>query len=285
MFESSQLISFNGRITCSDEPVIKTNDQGLLYGYGVFDTLRVYNGIPFLYKKHFDRLCGSGASIGMNTRDLALILENYLYEYIARAELKDCIVRTSLTYGHDGLSNIILTSRKLPYSDEKYEQGFSATVSDIRRNQLSPLSKIKTLNYLDNILSRKAAAKAGFDESIMLNCDDVISECSMSNIFFVKENIFYTPSIEAGALCGITMGIIKELLAIRGENLIEGDFTIDELLMSDEAFVTNSAIEVMPLVSVDKNFIGNGKPGNSAKLALSFYRNFVNKYIIDNQTI
>jgi branched-subunit amino acid aminotransferase/4-amino-4-deoxychorismate lyase len=177
---------------------------------------------------------------------------------------------------------IIFTHREILYKQDHYNKGFSAMISNFRRNASSPLVNIKSVNYLDNILAKQAAKEAGFDEAVMLNHEGYICEGSMSNLFFIKKNVLYTPSVNCGLIPGIVRGAIVDLFSEHTENntgnnienynengmlkLIEqGKYTLDQLLEADEAFLTNSVMGIMPLVAINNLLLGTGKPGAKTK--------------------
>ena len=279
-FKPFEKVSVNGEILSVNEPILLVSDQGLMYGYGVFDTLRLYKNMPFMAERHIERLLSAALSIDINVNGYGGKINEWLNKYILEADVYDDIVRITVTKGTKEIPCVIITSRPLGYTEKHYKTGFSVGVSSIRRNAHSPLSRIKSLNFLDNILSRHFANNMGFDEALMLNGDSYLCECSMSNLFFVKDGKILTPSIECGALGGITRAIVIELIAPALKLKInEGKYRLESLTCADEAFLTNSAMGIMPLVSVDGHAIGEGKPGKITGDVLKRYENLLDDTI------
>ncbi|MDF2614260.1 MAG: branched-chain amino acid aminotransferase/4-amino-4-deoxychorismate lyase [Clostridia bacterium] len=269
-------IYINGKILEEGQAVILGKDQGLLFGYGLFETIRVYNSMPFMLTEHLKRL---ETSLRIMEIDIPsqYVLEDEIKRFISSIHLSDGVLRITITKGFKE-ATILFTHREVPYDPLSYEKGFTLKTSSIKRNSSSPLSQLKTLNYLDNMIAKKEAVRAGFDEALFINSDNLICECSSSNIFFIKDNKIYTPE----AKCGLLNGIVRELLIrdIPEElnlQIIEGEFKIDLLYKASEVFITNSVIQVMPVVRIDDQFLGNGLPGSTTKKIMSYYKNQIQK--------
>lgn len=274
-------VSVNGELLSAYTPIIPANDQGLLYGYGVFDTLRIYNALPFMFDRHIERLLNSCLSLGIPVDSFEKLLHFWIDEYIMDLGFRDFVLRITVTKGVRGAPAVIITGRHLAYTSAHYISGFRASLSKIKRNQVSPLAKIKSLNFLDNVLARRMANESGFDEALMCNSNDVLCECSMSNLFFIKKEKVFTPSIQCGALQGITRGlVIEKILPPIELQLFEGEFSITDLLEADEAFITNAAMGIMPLVSLDTVNIGSGNPGELTKHLVISYEKLIDENII-----
>ncbi|MGE5576489.1 MAG: aminotransferase class IV, partial [Syntrophothermus sp.] len=236
----------NGKLVLAGEPCTSTLDQGLLYGYGLFETMRVYSGRVFALKAHLRRLLSSSDQLGIITGLSLDDLERAAGEYVAENDLDNGALRLTLTKGdpqRDIYPAVILSSREIAYHPGDYEQGFSATISRVRRNQTSPLAYHKTLNYLDNLLALQAAREAGAREALFLNINDVLAEGALSNLFFVRDGVIHTPAVTCGLLDGITRQTVIELAATSGYQLVEGEYAPEDLLAADEAFLTNSLME------------------------------------------
>lgn len=275
-------ISYNGKILSIYDPVVPASDQGLMYGYGVFDTLRIYKKMPFMLDRHIERLLSAAYSINLNVKAYANNIHKWLNEFILELDVADCIVRVTVTKGCQEMPCVIITSRPLNYTQKQYENGFSACISSIRRNAHSPLATIKSLNFLDNILARQMANGAGFDEALMLNGNDFLCECSMSNLFFITNETIFTPKLDCGVLNGITrVLVIETIVPTMQMNLCERQFTTEDLKFADEAFLTNSAMGIMPLVSLDGHAIGEGKPGKITGYIMKRYVNLLNLEVRD----
>jgi len=265
----------NGKLITGREPWVSCWDQGLLYGYGLFETMRVYGGRIFALKAHMQRLLLSCTQLGIDTGVFLDNLVRVAEEYVAVNELDNGALRLTLTKG-DPLRGIhpavVFFSRELTYSFQDYEQGFSAVISHIRRNQTSPLVYHKTLNYLENLLALEEARKVGAQEALFLNTDYRLAEGTISNLFFVRDKVVHTPAVTCGLLAGITRQTVIDLATAGGCRIVEGEYALEDLLAADEAFLTNSLMEVMPLVKVGENPISHGKPGRITRDLLERYR-------------
>ncbi len=256
----------NGKLVFEGESEswISGRDQGLLYGYGLFETMRVYGGRIFALEAHLQRLLLSSDQLGIVT---GLSLDDFrlaVGKYVNENELNNRALRLTLTKGDPYQGTypaVVLSSRELTYLPGDYDQGFPAIISPVRRNQTSPLVYHKTLNYLDNLLALQAAREAGAREALFLNINGVLAEGTLSNLFFVRDGVIHTPAVNCGLLDGVTRRKVIGLATARGYRLAEGEYAPEDLLAADEAFLTNSLMEIMPLVKVDGTPIGDGRPG------------------------
>jgi len=200
-------------------------------------------------------------------------------------KLSDARIRITISIGEGGMvpdpstcnrpTVLILAGHYQPYPEEVYEKGFRVVVSSIRRNSGSPLSRLKSANYLESLLARQEARAAGVNEALCLNEKGFLAEASMSNIFLVTNGILRTPGQESGILPGITRETILELAPPLGINTLEDNMRLDELSQAQEAFLTNSLMEVMPLTEMDGKPVGSGTPGPLTKRLLTAYRELV----------
>jgi len=170
---------------------------------------------------------------------------------------------------------LILAGHYKPYPEQVYEKGFRAVVSSIRRNSQSPLSRLKSANYLENMLAKQEARAAGVDEAICLNEKGLLAEASMSNIFLVNDGILRTPGEESGILPGITREVVLELASQLGINTFEQDIRLDELFQTQEAFLTNSLMEIMPLTEIDGKPVGSGEAEFVTRRLMASYKKLV----------
>jgi branched-chain amino acid aminotransferase len=281
----SDIVYLNGNLVPRDEARISPFDYGFLYGYGVFETMRSYNGTVFRLDRHLTRLERSANILGFSTGspDFAKAVNNTLYAN----GLKDARIRIAVSIGEGAMvpdissctqPTVIITATPYqPYPQSMYDRGFTAMISSIRRNSGSPLTGAKSACFAENLLAKREAKSHGVDEAICLNDKGNLTEASTSNLFLVKDNQLYTPSIESGILPGITREAVLEIAAQSGIYYAESALAPDDLLYTDEAFVTNSVIEVMPLTSVSGNQIGNGRPGVMTGAIASAYRELVKK--------
>jgi len=279
----SEIVYLNGSLIPRSQASISALDYGFLYGFGLFETMRAYGGQVFRLDSHLNRLARSAEILGLpiETPDL----KGAVMDTIQANKLSDARVRITVSIGEGEMTPdpstcnkptvLILAGHYEPYPEQVYEKGFRAIVSTIRRNSQSPLSRLKSANYLESILARQEARAAGVDEALCLNERGLLAEASMSNIFLVADGILKTPGQESGILPGITRETILELALPLGINTLEHDIRLDELFQAQEAFLTNSLMEVMPLTEVDGKAIGSGRPGSLSKRLMAAYRKMV----------
>jgi branched-chain amino acid aminotransferase len=289
-----QIVYLNGRLVPRFEAKLSPFDHGFLYGYGLFETMRAYNGRIFRLDSHLTRLRCSAETIGLThhvltTEEGKQSLKAACMATLEANELKDARTRLTVSAGEGDMTpdprtcsnpTILITARNLdPLSPEKYETGFKATVSFLRRNSQSPLSRLKSTCYMESILARTTARASGFDEAIFLNEQGYLAEGSTTNVFLVSNGELITPSFESGVLPGITREVVLEIARTSHIRATERLVNLDELVEAQEAFLTNSILELMPLVSVDGRTIGTGKPGKLTRDLLFAYRKLVDEAV------
>ena len=279
-----EIVYLNGSLLPLSQARLSPLDYGFLYGYGLFETMRAYSGHIFRLEKHLARLSHSAKLLGIELMSDIPDLEKALYDTLQANNLSNARIRLTLSGGEgepvpdllpQNPTVIIVARRYTPYPRQVYEQGFKAIVSRIRRNTQSPASVIKSLNYLDNLLARRETRLAGADEAILLNEQGFLAEGSMSNIFLVSDSTLLTPSEDSGILPGITREVILELAPSMDLKTIERKIALKELLQADEAFFTNSLIEIMPLTQVSGQNIGSGIAGTVTQQLIAAYKELV----------
>ena len=268
---------------------ISVLDRGFLYGDGLFETMRAYWGEVFRLENHLDRLSRSAKEIEIPFSYTRKELKNIIKRILKINSLSEAYVRITLSRGvsEPGLiskckspATLVIMAREFkPPSPSEYRKGWRATIVETRQNQASPVSRLKSLNFLNNILARKEAEAKGVNEGILLNTLGDVAEASTSNIFLVKRGIVITPREESGLLPGITRGVVLELATTLGLKAHKGKISLDDLMGAEEAFLTNSLIEIMPLVKVDGRPIGNGKPGSVTQRIHKAYQDLVKEEI------
>jgi branched-chain amino acid aminotransferase group I len=279
----AEVVYLNGDLIPLEEAKISVRDYGFLYGYGLFETVRAYNGHVFRLDEHLDRLAGGAEKLGIAV-DIAEIKEA-VAATIKANRFKETRVRIAVSVGEGNMSSgpatggtptvVVMAAEYHPHPDAVYQKGFRAVWATSRIYRQSPLSGLKTANYLVNLLARQAARAAGADEAILLNDIGLVAEASMSNIFLVRGDRLLTPGTDSGILPGITRRAVLELAAQLGISATERDITPEELLTADEAFLTGSLIEVMPLTEVEGKPIGRGRPGTVTQRLIAAYRRLV----------
>ncbi|MFB0528217.1 MAG: aminotransferase class IV, partial [bacterium] len=249
-------IFVNGSFVNLSRAKISVFDRGFLYGDGLFETMRAYWGEVFRLGDHLDRLCRSAKEIELSFSYSPKELKNIIKKILRINSLSDAYIRLTLSRGvsEPGLiskpkssATLVIVARKFnPLSPSEYRRGWRATIVEARQNQASPVSRLKSLNFLNNILARKEAKAKRVDEGILLNTLGEVTEASTSNIFLVKRDSVITPREESGLLPGITRGVVLELATSLGLKAYKRKVSLDELMGAEEAFLTNSLIEIMP---------------------------------------
>lgn len=269
-------IWINNKIVDDRAAKVSVFDRGFLYGDGVFETMRSYSGIVFKADAHLDRLYNSLKVVKIKIPYSKSLLKSQIYKLLKINKLSDAYIRITATRGTGtvGLAKmdcknptvVIFVKKFTPYPARMYKNGISVKIVKVRQNENSPVSGVKSISFLNYILARFEAKEAGFDDAIMLNSKGEISECTVSNIFLVKARQLITPSLESGILPGVTRKAILGLASRVGLRAIEKKVTAKELYNADEVFLTNSLMEVMPVVKVDNRLITTGKPGVFTRL-------------------
>lgn len=276
MAASNLLIYLDGKIVPESEAKVSVFDHGLLYGDGVFEGIRFYNGRVFRLTEHLVRLYESARSICLNIPISLAEMEQATLQTVAANKLRDGYIRLLVTRGVGPLGLnpyqcpkpgiIIIASGISLYPQERYETGLNLITCATRRPPPAALSpQVKSLNYLNNIIAKIEAIQAGCEEAVMLNEQGYVAECTGDNIFVVKGGQVYTPTISSGALNGITRMAVIELLREMGVTVHEITMTRHEIYTADECFLTGTAAEVIPAVQYDRRVIGDGKPGGLTK--------------------
>lgn len=280
-----ELVYLNGSLVPRSQARLSPFDYGFLYGYGLFETMRAYSGHIFRLEQHLARLSRSAELLGINLNPTGL--SEAVYHTLQANGLGNARLRLSVSAGEGETipdpstcrspTVLIIAQSYTPLPPETYEKGFKAILSQIRRNSQSPLSRIKSANYGDNLLARREAKAAGVEEAILLNERGFLAEGSVSNIFFVSEGGLLTPAEESGILPGITRGVVLELALSLGIKAVEREITLAELFKAEEAFLTNSILEIMPLTQMEERILGSGSAGEVTKRLRKAYSELVEK--------
>ncbi len=275
-------VYINGKLYPKEDAKVSVFDHGLLYGDGVFEGIRCYNGNIFKLEEHVDRLYDSAEAISLQIQLTRDQLKDAVVSTLKANNLKDSYIRLVVTRGVGKLGLdpfnceasqlIIITDTIQLYSKELYENGLDAIIVQTIRNHSNALNPtIKSMNYLNNILAKIECLNAGAAEGIMLNTDGYVAECTGDNIFIVKDNEIITPPVSAGILIGITRNVVIELAKETGVTVKEEQMTQDDLFNADECFLTGTAAEIIPVASIDGRKIATGKPG---KITLSLLKKY-----------
>ncbi len=270
-------IYLNGKFVRQEEARLSVLDPGFLYGQGLFETMRAYRETIFRLDSHIRRLLDSLALIGINAPLEPGSLKMAAKRCLKENDLKDAYVRLTVWQGEDNKVKVMVIAKPYRFpGKEEYQKGFKAMLSPYRQNESSPLCRVKSANYLHLLLAYQESRKNNFDEALLLNTKGFLAEASRGNIFLVKDNCLLTPTIDCGCLPGITRDTVLALAAKEKIKAIEARLTLEDLEKAKEAFLTNSLIEVMPLVCLDGKPVNNGKPGEITRWILKRYRGAVN---------
>lgn len=274
----------DGKLIDKDDAKISVYDHGLLYGDGVFEGIRVYSGRVFRAADHLTRLWDSAKAIRLTipyTRDE---VQAAMEQTIKANNFTDCYIRLVVTRGTGYLglnpnkcpraTMIVITDTIELYPKEMYDKGMAVITASVIRNHPNAMSpRIKSLNYLNNILAKIEAVDAGVPEAIMLNQEGNVAECTGDNIFIVRGGTVYTPGTHDGILEGITRQVIIELCARLNIPCVEKTLQRHDLYIAEECFLTGSAAEVVPVTKIDGRSIAAGTPGPvTRKLIDAFHR-------------
>lgn len=276
-------IYIDGQFFSEEEARISVFDHGLLYGDGVFEGLRFYNKKIFCCDEHLERLYHSARAILLEISLGVEEMKDALEETVRRNELADGYIRLVVTRGKGSLglnpsscpkpTVVIIASTMGLYPKEAYEKGLTLITCATRRitpGAFSPM--IKSLNYLNNIMARLEASYAGAEEGVMLNEQGFIAECTADNIFIIKKGILITPPTFCGALAGISRAVAMRLALDIGIKVKEIPMTCYDVYTAEECFLTGTAAEIVPAVSLDRRKIGSGVPGLITKELIKQFR-------------
>ncbi len=265
-------VYISGKLYDKDDAKISVYDHGLLYGDGVFEGIRSYHGKVFRLEEHVDRLWDSAKAICLEIPISKQEMAKAIEETLKVNGIEDGYIRAIVTRGCGTLGLdpnrcsepqvIIITDFISLYPDELYEQGLEIiTVSTVRNHPAALSPRIKSLNYLNNILAKIEGQQAGCVEALMLNHKGEVAECTGDNIFVVRDGLIRTPPCEAGILEGITRDVVIDLARAAGIEVLEVALTKHDVYIADEVFLTGTAAEVIPVVKIDSRSIGDGHPG------------------------
>jgi branched-chain amino acid aminotransferase len=278
------LINLNGKLVKKEDARVSVFDHGLLYGDGVFEGIRSYNGLVFKLREHVERLYDSAKYISLKIPLSEEAMVKAVVATLKANRLKDAYIRLVVTRGPGDLgldprncpaaSWFIIADKIALYPKDLYEKGLKIVTVATRRNVVEALNpQVKSLNYLNNILGKIEAINAGVAEAVMLDQNGYVTECTGDNIFIVRGRRLLTPPVHMGILKGITRGAVLDLAVGVGLTPEETVLTRFDLFTADEMFLTGTAAEVIPVVSLDARPIGGGRPGAyTHKLTQAFRR-------------
>lgn len=281
-------IFIDGKMYPKEDAKISVFDHGLLYGDGVFEGMRSYNSTVFRMQDHLDRLYESAQALHLTIPMAMAQMETAVYETLKVNKIVDGYIRLIVTRGVGNLgldpyqcptATVIIIADKITlYPAKYYEEGLEiVTASTIRNHPAALNPRIKSLNYLNNILAKMEGLKAGCIEALMLNAKGEVAECTGDNIFLVKNGTLLTPPIDAGILDGITRRAVIDLARESGMDVHEVSLSRHDVYIADECFLTGSAAEVIPVIKVDDRRIGDGTVGPTTKSLIAKFKTLVGR--------
>jgi len=284
------MIFLNNKLVLKKDALISVFDHGFLYGDGIYETLRVYKGIVFKLDEHIDRLYRSAEMIGLTIPKKPEEIKEAVYKTLSSNRQKDAVVRITISRGAGPLgldpslcpkpTFVIISNKFRNYPAEYYSKGVKVSIVNTRRNYGPALDpRIKSLNFLNNVLAKIEAKNSSSYEALMMNYQGYLAEGTISNVFFInKKDNLCTPAIKVGILEGITRGMILDIAGELGLKSREGCFRRKDIYNAREVFITNTSMEVMPVTRIDKVRI-TGKAGKVTSMIHKKYKEKVSEYI------
>ncbi|RJQ14194.1 MAG: branched-chain-amino-acid transaminase [Nitrospiraceae bacterium] len=281
------MLYLNDKLVPEIKALISVFDHGFLYGDGIYETMRAYKGVVFKIDEHIGRLFRSASMIGLEIPKGPEEIREAVYETMRANNQKEAVIRITVSRGAGpvGLDPelcpkptfVIFSGEFREYPKQYYRKGVKIAIVNTRRNFRGALDpQIKSLNFLNNILAKIEAKKRGAYEAVMLNYRGLIAEGTITNIFFVRDHVLCTPAISTGILDGITRRTILDIARESGIEISEGRFRKEEIYRAEEAFISNTTMEVMPVAAIDDVKIG---PGKITKALHQGYRKKVAVYL------
>jgi len=265
-------VFLNDKLVNADKASVSVNDSGLLYGAGLFETMRTRAGKVFALKDHLDRLFFSAKTLSIDIGHDKDYVADAVYKVLAANDLEDARMRLTITSGsmsqdgEDRKSTLIITAAKLAaYPPEYYSKGVMVLLCPYRQNPNDPTCGHKVTSYFPRMIGLKFAHEKGAAEALWFTTDNRLAEGCISNVFLVRDSVLYTPPVSTPVLAGIARKAVCRIAVDNSIGLVEKDLYIDDVLHADEIFLTNVIMQVMPVNSVEKHAVGEGKVGPMAK--------------------
>lgn len=270
-------VFLNDRLVDAATACLPVNDGGLLYGMGLFETMRACQGVVFGLDDHFDRMFFSASALSIHVSYSRRHIAGAVYELLRANKLAEGRIRMTLTSGPTGgpdrgRSTLLITAAPpQPYPTEYYSKGVLAVLCPFRQNPLDPLCGHKTTNYLSRLLALDSARRKAAVESLWFTTDNRLAEGCISNVFLVKDSVLYSPGIETPVLAGVARKTVCRIAVDAGIGLVEKDLYIADCLRADELFLTNVMMKVMPVTRIEKHTVGDGRAGPLTKTIAENY--------------
>lgn len=283
------MIYLNNKLVPDNKASISVFDHGFLYGDGIYETLRAYKGVVFKLDEHIDRLFQSASIIGLAIPKKPDALKEAVYTTLRAGRQKEAVIRISISRGKGppGLDPalcpkptlVIMSIKFRNYPRQYYSKGIKLAIANTRRNYMRAIDpRVKSLNFLNNILAKREAIEKKAHEAVMLNYRGYIAEGTVSNVFFVKDGVLCTPDVRVGILDGITRRIILHIAKELNVELYEGKFKKEDIYTAQEIFISNTTMEVMPVSYIDDIKVA-GSPGKYTKMLHTAYKEHVRTYV------
>jgi len=274
-------VFLNDKLVDIDKACISVSDSGLLYGTGLFETMRSYNGVVFSLKDHLDRLFFSANALSIKPPHRKFITEA-IYQVLKENKLTDARMRLTLTGGpmaeseQERQPTILITATKLvPYPAEYYTKGVLVVLCPFRQNPTEPTCGHKTTSYFSRMIALKWAHQRRAAEALWFTVDNRLAEGCISNVFLVKDSVLYTPPIETPVLAGVARKTVCQIAINNSIELVEKNLYIDDCLSADEVFLTNVIMQIMPISSIEKHTVGKGEPSPTTKKLQKGYEEII----------
>jgi branched-chain amino acid aminotransferase len=271
-------VFLNDKLIDSEKARISATDSGFLYGAGLFETMRSYDGIVFALEDHLERLFSSAGALSINNPFDKEYLTDAIYKVLKANKLTDARLRLTLSNGpmagaeEQPKPTLLITATKLqPYPGEYYKKGVMVILSASRQNTFEPTCGHKTTSYFSRIITLNTAHQQRAAEALWFTTDNRLAEGCVSNVFLVKDSVIHTPGIETPVLAGVARKTVCEIASTNSIKLVEKDLYIDDVLSADEIFLTNVIMQIMPVTAVEKHIVGDDKVGvMTQRLQISF---------------
>jgi branched-chain amino acid aminotransferase len=278
----AEKVFLNDKLVDADKAIVSVTDSGLLYGAGLFETMRSYNGVVFELDAHLDRLFTSAKKLSINNPYDKKYFADAVYAVLKANELAEARLRLTVTGGPMGQAEedrkptvIIAATKFQPYPAEYYKKGVLVVLSPFRQNPADPLCGHKTTSYYSRIICLNMAHQKKAAEALWFTTDNRLAEGCVSNIFLVKNSVLYTPLLNTPVLPGVMRKTVCEIASKNSIQLAEKDLNIDDLLDANEVFLTNVIMEIMPVAGVEKHTVGDGKVGTMTRKLKEYFDGFV----------
>jgi len=277
-------VFLNDRLVDIDKARISATDSGFLYGAGLFETMRSYNGVVFALKDHLDRLFFSTRALSIHHTYDRKYITDAIYKLLQANKLTDARLRLTLSNGpmsqpdEQRKATLLITAVKLqPYPAEYYKKGVLVVLCPFRQNAGEPTCGHKTTSYFSRMIALNRAHQKRAAEALWFTTNNLLAEGCISNVFLVKDSVLYTAPIETPVLAGIARKTVCQIALKNSINLVEKGLSIDDVLAADEIFLTNVIMQIMPVTAVEKHTVGDGKVGPITKKLMDYFNELVEK--------